>query len=162
MNISQPPQTHRYTGLVFGCALIVPVALGAGFLLMGTARESARERYEKLRPGMTLPEAQAALGDPGSDMPSGTMTRQYRYAHSEVFHPEEQGPTTAHYWKYRDGMIVARFNTDGIIVAKTFHQAMDGYFDEASRRPVFVEPAMAVADLGPVGLCDKGSGPFCA
>jgi hypothetical protein len=80
---------------------------------------SASAKYEKLKAGITPEEAQAALGDSGTDSHPGGTTGVYLIDRSFSFSPDSL-QQKEHYWKFSDGMIIASFGSDGKIAEKTF------------------------------------------
>jgi hypothetical protein len=133
MSIAQLPETRKSSRVMIGCTLLVLCPLGAMFFFPRPSEETARTKYERLAPGMTLVEAQEALGDRGVDTPPGDMDRAFLHTHSEAYRPDQKGVSQPHYWKYRDGMIVARFDPGGVIVAKIYLRAFGGDFEEIAR-----------------------------
>jgi hypothetical protein len=118
--------------IMTGCALVAFWGLGAAWLFRAPVAETARASYEKLRPAMTLTEAQQALGEPGSDTPPADLMVQYLFTCSAVYCPKDRGPTQAHYWTGHDGLIVARFDAEDLLVAKLYHRARRGPFADAA------------------------------
>ncbi|HMF17810.1 MAG TPA: hypothetical protein VKE98_11425 [Gemmataceae bacterium] len=120
---SKRKRQRKLQSLVVGCILSLCCVLVAALVLMNSAGETARANYEKLRAGLTLQDAQAVLAMEGSDTPPAEMSRRFLFACSEVYRSDRRGTTKAHYWVLRDGLIIGRFDSDAIIVAKTYMRA---------------------------------------
>lgn len=129
--------------VVIGFALLIPCALGPALIFRNSPGESARDLYEKLIPGLTLQQAQAIMKDEGSDTPPADLTRKYLFTSSEVFLKHTHGRVKTHYWEFPDGLIMARFDSEGIIVARMYLRPRSAHDDIVQRNnPVNSPPSL--------------------
>ncbi len=108
--------TRKLLPWLFGLAIGAALAAAILFYFL---TPSARSKYERIRAGMTLTDVQTAVGFAGTEMHPGDTTGQYIFDQSEDF-SRVQSEQVTHYWKFRDGLIIAQFGGDGAVSKKTF------------------------------------------